>query len=62
MPLMSSFTLVKAIPLAIISLSIIGSIAQLVAALLALFAAQDIDNIRDQSLMGKSFCLKDENY
>ena len=47
----------KAILLAIISLSIISSIAQLVAALIALAAAQEVNNIRDQSLIGKSFYI-----
>jgi hypothetical protein len=58
MPLItSSFTLIKAILLSIISLGIIGSVGQLVAALFALAAAQDVNDIRDQSLMGKSLHL-----
>ncbi len=49
----TSFNVVKAILIVVIVLSIIGSVAQLVAALFALAYAQDIDNINDQSLIGK---------
>ncbi|CAG2101053.1 unnamed protein product [Medioppia subpectinata] len=47
----NSLTLVKTILISVIALSIIGSIAQLVAALFAVGASQDVGNLKDQSLM-----------
>ena len=49
----SGFNLVKAVLVAVICLSIIGSISQLVASLFALASAQDIENVKEQSMTGK---------